>query len=167
MLDPATLSQAWRDALHLAALRPLSPAERRTEKLVPVPPRVSGAAISRAGTGKCGVVHPRLDKSHVCFSQGAMASERSAVASRARRLHPEDPWCWRRSSTVVRSHYVLTLPQGERVCMLVTDLGSGLHITILCARHLQARMRQALATLAQACAHASIALNVASYAEEK
>jgi hypothetical protein len=158
MLDRATLSQAWRDALHTTQLR--------TNESVAGPVSVS----TRAGMGAAGArstCHARSPRGAASPTSRTAplrppvfvpAAQRMEAAARSRCVGA----LGRRATAkaVSREQFSVTLANGERLCVLVASGRHGLIVTLLCAVHLQDEMRRALARLAMGLASPAVQVRV-------
>ena len=162
LLDPATLSQAWRDALHQAALHTAGKRAGISRPGTDASPHVRDLQVSR--NGACGrLINPRQQPAPAkVMRMSICGQERTLFRTCTQKLAVHTHAATR---AVLREKHVITLPHGERICLLVTPVGQNTHVTVLCAPHLQQDMRRALAVLARSLAHASIALNVSAFAK--
>ena len=163
LLDTATLSQAWRDALHQTVT-------------VPLRSRTPGTQMRACSTKPFAAACSHYDVASFARSEarstGGRHTQRAGLCTESERLryrphiHHENPA--RIASDRLyrpREKHVISLPNGERICFLLAPLPTSLHVTVLCAPHLQSDIRRALAMLAQTLAERAIGLNVMPSAE--
>jgi hypothetical protein len=144
-LDRATLSQAWRDALHQTESRSPIPSQARNYDKPFRDPHPSAARTDARITKHEAHIAPT-------FRASAKRSIGFVDSTSARKMHCRNiaiPSPHRQARRIVGDRFFVQLPGGERVCVVVARRSRGVVVTIFCATHLQDHMHSVLTHLGQ------------------
>ena len=164
LLDRGTLSQAWRDALHVAKPHSRAVSGRETPRDASASNLLSREASVPSRSPR--LIMPVKLRAHESGSRTGCAVALPAPEQRARgawvagRL--AEPSAQLRRTQAMRGASVVTLPNGERLCFIVAPTGSALRITVLCPAHLREEVRGALMRLRSLLARRDIIVDVAT-----